>query len=107
LFHPEELSVSLGWSNRMNSDYRGLPFFKILLLRFIYLCILVFYLHVCLHDKKKASDPITDGYDTSCGCWELNSELLEEQLVLLTTEPSLQPYGLHFCNMVLLGNILG
>ena len=25
------------------------------------------------------------------GCWELNSEPLEEQSVLLTTEPSLQP----------------
>ena len=26
-----------------------------------------------------------------CGCWELNSGSLEEQSVLLTTEPSLQP----------------
>jgi hypothetical protein len=26
-----------------------------------------------------------------CGCWELNSRHLEEQSVLLTTEPSLQP----------------
>jgi hypothetical protein len=25
------------------------------------------------------------------GCWELNSRLLEEQIVLLTAEPSLQP----------------
>ena len=27
---------------------------------------------------------------TRCGCWELNSGPLEEQAMLLTTEPSLQ-----------------
>jgi hypothetical protein len=32
-----------------------------------------------------------DGCESPCGCWELNSGLLEEQSVLLTTEPSLQP----------------
>jgi hypothetical protein len=31
------------------------------------------------------------GYGPPCGCWELNSGLLEEQPVLLITEPSLQP----------------
>jgi len=41
--------------------------------------------------QKRASDPITDGYEPPCGCWELNSGPLEEQLVLLTTEPSGQP----------------
>ena len=35
------------------------------------------------------SDLITDGCEAPCGCWELNSGLLEEQSVLLTTEPSL------------------
>jgi hypothetical protein len=39
---------------------------------------------------KKASDPITDGCELSCGCWGLNSGPLEEQIVLLTAEPSLQ-----------------
>jgi len=34
---------------------------------------------------------ITDGCEPPCGCWELNSGPLEEQSVLLTTEPSLQP----------------
>jgi hypothetical protein len=29
------------------------------------------------------SDPITDGYDPPCGCWELISGPLEEQSVLL------------------------
>jgi hypothetical protein len=31
-------------------------------------------------------------WEPPCGCWELNSGLLEEHLVLLMTEPSLQPY---------------
>jgi hypothetical protein len=40
--------------------------------------------------QKRASDLITDGCEPLCGCWELNSGPLEEQLVLLTTKPSLQ-----------------
>ncbi|MQL00645.1 hypothetical protein EI005_25935, partial [Escherichia coli] len=35
-------------------------------------------------------DPITDGCEPPCGYWELNSGPLEEQSVVLTTEPSLQ-----------------
>jgi hypothetical protein len=31
-----------------------------------------------------------------CGCWDLNSGLLEEQPVFLTAEPSLQPLRLSF-----------
>jgi hypothetical protein len=34
---------------------------------------------------------ITDGCEPPCGCWELNSGLLEEQSVLLTIGPLLQP----------------
>jgi len=46
----------------------------------------------CLQTHQKtASDPITDGCEPPCGCWELNSRSLEE---LLTTEPSLQPQTL-------------
>jgi len=41
--------------------------------------------------QTRASDPITDGCEPPCGCWELNSGPLEEQSVLLTAEPSLQP----------------
>ena len=37
-----------------------------------------------------ASDPITDGCEPPCGWWELNLGPVEEQSVLLTTEPSLQ-----------------
>jgi hypothetical protein len=44
---------------------------------------------------------LVDGCEPPCGCWELNSDPLEEQSVLLTFEPSLQPiifyfYFLHF-----------
>ncbi|XP_075801518.1 ephrin type-A receptor 10 isoform X3 [Microtus pennsylvanicus] len=38
-----------------------------------------------------APDLIIDGCEPSCGCWELNSGPLEQQSVLLTSEPSLQP----------------
>ena len=41
--------------------------------------------------QKRAPDLIIDDYDPSCGCCELNSGPLEEESVLLTVEPSLQP----------------
>jgi hypothetical protein len=44
--------------------------------------------------QKRAPDFIIDGCEPPCGHWELNSGPLEEQTVLLTSEPSLQsPYG--------------
>ena len=44
----------------------------------------------CLQTLQKyTSDPITDGCDPPCVCWGLNSGPLEEQSVLLTTEPML------------------
>jgi hypothetical protein len=59
----------------------------------IYLSILCLWAHCsCLQThQKRASDPITDGCEPPCGCWDLNSGPSEEQSVLLTTEPSLQP----------------
>jgi hypothetical protein len=41
------------------------------------------------HTQKRESDPIRDGCEPLCGCWELNSGPLEQQPALLTTEPSL------------------
>ena len=41
--------------------------------------------------QKRASDFITGACEPPCGCWELNSGPLEEQSVLLPTEPSHQP----------------
>jgi hypothetical protein len=46
--------------------------------------------------QKRAPDLIADGCEPPCGCWELNSGPLEEQSVLLTPEPSLQPTSLFF-----------
>ncbi|CAO2643085.1 hypothetical protein LEMLEM_LOCUS26501 [Lemmus lemmus] len=43
--------------------------------------------------QKRAPDLITDGCEPPCGCRELNSGPLEEQAMLLPTEPSLQPKG--------------
>ena len=44
--------------------------------------------------------PPATGSSDSCelpyGCWELNPGPLEEQSVLLTTEPSLQPHFFFF-----------
>jgi hypothetical protein len=42
-------------------------------------------------DQKRVPDLILDSYEPPCGCWELNSGPLEEQTVLLTSEPFLQP----------------
>ena len=46
--------------------------------------------------QKRASDPISDGCEPPCDCWELNSGPPEEQLVLLTAERSLQPNQFPF-----------
>jgi hypothetical protein len=40
--------------------------------------------------------PIIDGCEPPSSCWELNSGPLEEQLVLLTAEPSLHPLWVLF-----------
>jgi hypothetical protein len=40
--------------------------------------------------QKRTPDLIIDGCEPPCGCWELNSGPLEEQPVLLTSEPSFQ-----------------
>jgi hypothetical protein len=63
-------------------------FFSFSFLRFIYLYY-VYQYNIALF-RHKASDPIADGYEQLCGCWELNSGPLGEQSVLLTTESSLQ-----------------
>ena len=44
--------------------------------------------------QKRAPDIITDDCEPPCGCWESNSAPLEDQSVLLTSEPSLQ----FFCD---------
>jgi hypothetical protein len=46
--------------------------------------------------QKRASDLITVGCESPCGCWDLNSGLSEEQAVLLTAKPFLQPNKMFF-----------
>ena len=41
--------------------------------------------------EKGIESPFIDDFKLPCGCWDLNSGPLEEQSVLLTAEPSLQP----------------
>jgi hypothetical protein len=41
--------------------------------------------------QKRALDPLIDGCEPPCGCWELNSGPLEEQSVLLTIGISSAP----------------
>ena len=59
----------------------------------MYIAVQCICMTLCL--KKRASDPFTDGCEPPRGYWELNSGPPEEQSVLLTTEPSLQPPGQH------------
>ena len=40
---------------------------------------------------RSSETEITDGCELPCGCWELTPSTLEEQQVLLTSEPSLLP----------------
>jgi hypothetical protein len=64
--------------------------------RFIYYVYRV--LSACMSTgQKRASDPISDGCEPLCGCWELNSGPLEEQPVRLTSEvkPSRQSPAIH------------
>ena len=63
-------------------------FFKKIFIYYVYNI-----LSVCMSaGQKRAPDLITGGCEPPCGCRELNSGPLEEQAMLLTTEPSLQPF---------------
>ena len=63
-----------------------LPFSNIFLKSFIYFM----YMSTLYTRQKRESDPITDECESPCGCWQFYSGSLEEQLVVLTAEPSLQ-----------------
>jgi hypothetical protein len=63
---------------------------------FIYFMYIGYIIAAFRHTRKRASDPIIDGCEPPCGCWELNSGPLEEQSVLLTAEPSLQSLNTYF-----------
>ena len=50
----------------------------------------LFYVHWC-EGIRSPGTGFSDSYELPCGCWELNPGPREEQSVLLTAEPSLQP----------------
>jgi hypothetical protein len=52
---------------------------------FVFLCISVHWCSAYMRVHVSV-----DSCELPCGCWELNPGTLEEQPVLLTTEPSLQ-----------------
>ena len=61
-------------------------------MRVCYVCMFVCIYMLCLDTyQKRASDPITNGCEPPYGCWKLNLGPLEEQSVLLNTEPPCQP----------------
>ena len=41
--------------------------------------------------STETSDPVIDGFEPPCGCWDWNSGPLEEKSVLLPAESSRQP----------------
>ena len=61
---------------------------------------LYIYIRYLQAHQKMVTNPITDGCEPPCGCWELNSGSLEEQSVLLTAEPSLQPQKSFFWSLI-------
>lgn len=68
------------------------------------LCVLVFGINVCTcmvcmpsacrgqKNSRSTGTGITSDHEPTCGCWGSNPGPPKEQPVLLTAEPSLQPY---------------
>jgi hypothetical protein len=71
-------------SNQINTIPTVCSSWKLLFLFKIYLFYEYEYTVTIFRHQKRASYPITDGCQPPCGCWEFNSELLEEQSGLLT-----------------------
>jgi hypothetical protein len=91
--HPKYLLIGLIFFKPSPNPLHNL--FKMKYLKiFIYYIFIFIYMNTLLLSsvthQKSALDPIRDGCEPPCGCWELNSGPLEEQSVL-TPEPSLQP----------------
>jgi hypothetical protein len=61
----------------------------------------IYLVYVNTVPPSDTPNPITDGCEPPCSCWELNSGPLEEQSVLLTAEPSLQPDNLIYSLLVI------
>ena len=70
----------------------GTGFFCLFFFLKSYLFIICKHTITVFRHPRRDSVIITDGCEPPCGCWDLNSGPSEEQSVLLTTEPSLQPF---------------
>lgn len=57
-------------------------------------------LTLCLREVVRSHETgVIDSCEPPCGCWELHPHPQEDQLVLLTTEPFLQPLTSRFWNL--------
>jgi hypothetical protein len=97
LCYPPSFPFQLCWTPNLSPTVTC-PLF-LFFLKFIYLFYVCEYtVAVSRHTRqKRAPDLIIDGCKPPCGCWKLNLGPLEEQSVLLTTEPSLQPTSPPLC----------
>ena len=88
IFSSQTLNFIITWSfnSPVQSPQRISLLFKYLFI--LYMWVLCFCLQA---QQERTLDPITESCEPLCGCWELNSDPLEEQSVLLTTEPSISP----------------
>ena len=92
------LNVGMGWTALPIGESKQVIAFLPLKKRFIIVICKYTVSVICLHiHQKRASDLIMDGCEPPCGCWDLNSGPSEEQSMLLTAEPFLQP---HFSTLL-------
>ena len=82
--------IDLTWTCRSNKPYLyKFSFLKIIY--FYFVCIGILAACMSVWGCQSPGTGVTDRSELPCGCWELNQGPVEEQPVLLTTEPSLLP----------------
>lgn len=72
-------------------------------------------MYVCVRISDSLELELTDSWELTRGCWELNLEPLQEQPALLTVEPALQPlvtlllipHGVLTCYVPSMGAVSG
>jgi hypothetical protein len=84
-----KLSFFTSTEPTLSGNLKRESFFKELLIYWFILCAYVYYSCLQAH-QKRTSVQIIDGCKPPYGCWELNSGPLEDQPVLLATDPSFQ-----------------
>lgn len=55
--------------------------------------------------EESVINGVTDAWELLCGCWEQSMGPMEEQQVLLVTDPSLQTRGMRSLNHILFQGI--